>query len=42
MIEADMKQLNKKGFKKRKAITSLIKEYKLKKFIRETKTKSLF
>lgn len=33
--------MNKKGFEKQKAVTSLMKEYKLKKFIRKTKTKRL-
>ena len=42
MVDEKMKQLNKKGLEKEKAVTSLIKEYKLKKFMREEKTRYLF
>ena len=36
------KRLNKMGLQKEKAVTSLIKEYKVKKFIRDPKKKILF
>ena len=36
------KELNNKGLQKEKAVTSLIKEYKLKKFIRDPKRRILF
>ena len=42
MVDEAMKQLNTKGLRKWRALTSLIKEYKLKNFIKKEKTKHLF
>ena len=40
MVDAEIKKISKKGLKKQRVLTSLIKEYKLKKFGTE-KTKNI-